>query len=262
MGSNPNFLVFQPEKVDTYEVGAKTTWHGAMPGLFDVSAYYNDFRNQQLQVGFYSPSAPPTAAIANIGKSRIYGIEAELNVSPFHGFNVDLAYAYLNTKILSVSGLTAGTVYGNYILPGVGVPVGAPLLLSPEHKLTLTGTYTLPLDASVGVVSIGATYTYQSSQQSTYSDSGNCWATSVNSTGTAGVNPSCSDYGKLPGHGLLNLNANWKGVVGKPIDLSVFVTNVTNKYYYNLLSGILGYGFETANVGLPRMFGASAKVRF
>ncbi|HEX7858051.1 MAG TPA: TonB-dependent receptor [Sphingobium sp.] len=257
----PGFFTFEPEKVDTYEVGAKTSWRGPVPGLFNLTGYYNDFSNQQLAVGFFSPTAPPTGAIANIGKSRIYGLEAELSVKPFKGFSIDAGYAYLNTKILQVSGLVAGTVYGNYILPGVGVPVGGPLLLSPKHKLTVTGTYTLPLPDSIGQISVGATYTYQSSQQANYSDTGYCTATVITPAFT-GANTNCNDFGVLPSVGLLNLNASWKSVARSNIDLSFFITNVTKKQYYNYLSGILGYGFETANVGLPRMFGVSAKARF
>lgn len=32
---------------------------------------------------------------------------------------------------------------------------GSPLMLSPENKYTLTGTYTLPLSADLGRISIG-----------------------------------------------------------------------------------------------------------
>lgn len=258
----PGFFSFQPESVDTYELGAKTSWHGPVPGLFNLTGYYNNFSNQQLAVGFFSPTAPPTGAIANIGKSRIYGLEAELNLRPFKGFSIDAGYSYLNTKIQQVSGLVAGTVYGNYILPGVGVPVGGPLLLSPKHKLSVTGSYTLPLPESIGRVSVGATYTYQSSQQANYSDGGTCWASVIAPGGASGANTQCGDFGVLPSVGLLNLNASWKSVAKSNIDLSFFMTNVTKKRYYNYLSGILGYGFETANVGLPRMFGVSAKARF
>jgi iron complex outermembrane receptor protein len=45
-------------------------------GTFDFAAFYNDFRNQQLQVGFYPApgvAVGPTTGIVNAGRSRIYG---------------------------------------------------------------------------------------------------------------------------------------------------------------------------------------------
>ena len=91
--------VFQPEKVDSYEVGAKTSWDGNIPGVFDIAAFYNDFSQQQLTVGFGpggTPSATspvylgaaPTIAIVNAGKSRIWGVEVNASVSPVENFRV------------------------------------------------------------------------------------------------------------------------------------------------------------------------------
>ncbi|MFA7586035.1 MAG: TonB-dependent receptor, partial [Novosphingobium sp.] len=47
------------EKVDTYEVGSKLSWRGAIPGNFNISAFYNDFRDQQLQAGVSCDPALP-----------------------------------------------------------------------------------------------------------------------------------------------------------------------------------------------------------
>jgi iron complex outermembrane receptor protein len=66
---------------------------------------------------------------------------------------------------------------------------------------------------------------------------------------------------------LLNLNANWNNIVGKPIDLSIFATNVTRERYYTFCSGLGGAvgssnGFETCQIGAPLMFGARVRIRF
>src|SRR3546814_5158749 len=42
---------FDPEHVNAYEIGAKTSFGGPVPGRFNVAAFYNDLTNQQLQVG-------------------------------------------------------------------------------------------------------------------------------------------------------------------------------------------------------------------
>jgi iron complex outermembrane receptor protein len=257
---------FNPEKVDTFEIGAKTGWSGPVPGSFNVAAFYNNFRNQQLQVGFQSEAAPPTAALVNAGKSRIYGIEADLHVRPFAGFRIDANYAYLNTRvqriqdILNCYGVDCTNGYDGNALnykPVGGISVGDPLLLAPKHKVAVTGTYTLPLSKDIGRIDLGATYTYQSSQLSNYSDRGICWISQLGDT------PNCSsNFARVPGYGLLNLNVNWTSVGGKPLDLAFFMTNVTKKKYYSYFAGTLGYGFETSTVGAPQMYGVSAKVHF
>ncbi len=45
--------------------------------------------------------------------------------------------------------------------------------------------------------------------------------------------------------------------------MSLFVTNVADKHYYTFVSGIgVATGFETAALGLPRMYGARFRINF
>jgi iron complex outermembrane receptor protein len=75
--------------------------------------------------------------------------------------------------------------------------------------------------------------------------------------------PTIAAAGVLPPTDLVNLNLDWNSIVGKPVDLMLFATNVTNKEYYTFISGIgLSTGFETAQLGLPRMYGLRLRVRF
>ena len=48
--NNLGLEIAKPEKVDTFEVGAKTSFHGAVPGYFNISAFYNNFTDQQLAI--------------------------------------------------------------------------------------------------------------------------------------------------------------------------------------------------------------------
>ncbi|TAL01944.1 MAG: TonB-dependent receptor, partial [Rhodospirillaceae bacterium] len=161
-GGAPDTLQkYGAEKVDTYEVGAKTAWRGSLPGSFNVSGFYNDFRNQQLQLGvecFVDAThncvgTSLTTTVANVGKSRLYGFESELSVSPFQGLKLDAAYAYLNTKILAATAfvLPATSIY-NHARP---VIVGDPIPNALPHKVTLGATYLLPLPESYGDLSVG-----------------------------------------------------------------------------------------------------------
>jgi iron complex outermembrane receptor protein len=128
---------------------------------------------------------------------------------------------------------------------------GDELVLSPRNKVSVTPSYTLPLPDTIGAVTLAATYTFTGTQLSNYQDR---------------TEPALAQYAYLPATKLLNLNANWTNLVGKPIDLSLFVTNVTGEHYYTFCSGLGGIpgsnGFETCQVGAPMMFGARVRIRY
>ena len=255
----PQFNTFQPEKVDTYEVGMKSAFHSAVSGVFNVSAFYNDFRNQQIQMGILPLGVPqpPMGGPLNLGKSRIWGIEADTTVNLFKGFTVNAGYTYLNTKVLSLATVTAPPGY----LLQPAFQAGGPLSLSPKNKLTITGTYTLPLDESIGRISLSATLTHTDSMHAAY-DSGYIAAGVYIAGPNGALVQTNADLGLLAATNLLDLNVNWNSVAGKPLDLSFFATNVTNQHYYTFVSGALGAGAEFANVGTPSMYGMRAKVHF
>jgi iron complex outermembrane receptor protein len=233
---------FGAEKVDTYEVGMKTSFRGPVRGTFNVAGFYNDFTNQQIQVGFQSStgSAGPAQGIVNAGKSRIYGAEVEASVTPFTGFTIDGSYTYLNTKLRSLTAppLVAGSRYDSITFTS---QPGDPLPLSPKHKGSVTGTYRFPLPDDIGRIDLGATFTYTARQLVT----------------------SASPFGYLKATKLLNLNLNWNGVAGTKIDMSLFATNVTGVKYYQTVAGFYNVlGFEAGQLAEPRMYGGRLRYRF
>jgi iron complex outermembrane receptor protein len=122
--------------------------------------------------------------------------------------------------------------------------VGDPLPLSPKNKVSTTGTYALPLSENIGRIAMSATFTHTGSQAVNYSDA------------TATTNPAVSSLGTLPPLNLLNLNLNWTSIAATHLDLALFASNVANKQYYTWVPGIYTLvGFETAELGQPRMYG-------
>lgn len=239
------YNTYNPEKVDTYEVGAKTSWRGAMPGYLNVSGYYNNFTDQQVQTGFrdIQNRVAVNVAIVNAGKSRIYGAEVETGISPFKGFNLAGSYAYLHTKLLELATFPAPSTFipGSFFnTPVITTIEGAPLTFAPKHKASATASYTLPLPETVGRVSLSATYTYTAKMIATYS-------------GTQGT---------LPAYDLLNLNLNWNAIGGLPIDASLFATNVTKKKYLTQVVEQTSSGFVTKFLGEPKMYGIRLRYHF
>ena len=256
--TNPGLESWKPEHLDTFEIGAKASFHGAVSGYLNMAAYYNKLRDFQLFAGLVaSPAGAASgvsggAAIINAGKAHSYGIEIDGSLSMADGaLRFDLGYAYLNTKIdtlpsaADLAATLVGTPFGQ-ITPTASV--GSQFTLAPNHKLTLGGTYTLPLPESVGKLSVGLTMAYTSSQI-------------ANGSVPAILGP--VGGGMLPSRTLLNLNINWNKVAGTPIDASFFVTNLTNKAYaVNTGGGWNSSGIGDMLLGEPRMWGFRIKYSF
>ena len=236
-GTPPEYSTFKPETVDVYEIGAKTSWRGQIPGSFNIAGFYNDFTNQQILDAFAPTGLGSyTSGIVNAGKSRIWGIEFEATARPLPGLSFDLNYTYLNSKLESQSPLNA---------PGYTVvytaTTGGPLTFTPENKASFATTYRLPLDRAIGQVNVGMTYIYTD-------------ATFI----TVG-----SPYGTLPAYGILDFSVDWNAVYGRPVDLAFFINNATDKFYEMGVPGVYASaGFETRNLGEPRMYGVRLRYHF
>jgi iron complex outermembrane receptor protein len=72
-----------------------------------------------------------------------------------------------------------------------------------------------------------------------------------------------SPIGRLPATDLLNLNANWAGAFGSPVDLAFFVTNVTDEVYPVGVGGsYASAGFEGYLMAPPRIWGFRLRYNF
>ncbi len=273
---------YKKEKVDTFEIGAKTSWRGSMPGYFNISAFHNNFSDQQLQIGVQcNPTAncPQTTVLLNTGKSRLQGFEIEAGISPFEGFRLQASYAYLSTKLIDVVDVSAFVLAKNATLLGLDlrpVPIGSAIPNAVPHKLVLSGSYTLPLPDSFGKLSFGATMVYQSAYRAVsdppvlasclLSPTGAAQTanTNINLFNCAAATPAkfASSYGILPSSNVVNLNVNWENVGGMPVDAAFFITNVTNERVFLHANVQAGSGFISNIIGEPRMFGGRLKYRF
>ncbi|HET8711993.1 MAG TPA: TonB-dependent receptor [Spongiibacteraceae bacterium] len=232
------FDTFKPEKVDAYEVGAKTTFRGPLPGTFNVSLFYNELTDQQIQWGLIPLSGGvPTTTIVNAGASTIQGVEVETTLKLLDGLMFNLGYTYLDTHLDTLNA-DALSIPGWASVPSASE--GGHLTFSPRHTATTGLSYQLPLPAEVGDINLGATYTFTSSQIAT--------------EGTLGT---------LPARQLLNLNVGWKAIYGSPFDAAFFMTNALNEKYRAYVAGLYDQtGAEFGVQGEPKMWGARVKYNF
>ena len=254
---------WRPEKTDSFEVGAKASFNGAVSGNVNIAAFYNKLSDQQVFAAFQPSNASAAAGVRgsggviNVGSSRIIGFEADASLQFGEGFRIDASYAHIATKVNSVDApavvgdgsrlgtLMIGTPYGS-VAPNV--QAGSAFVNSPKDKLTVTGSYTLPLDESLGRLSAAVTWVAQSG----YVNDGSV-PQFVNGIG----------LGFTPATNLVNANIDWRGVGGSPIDLSFFVTNLTKETFNVANSGAwTGSGVAEVLLNQPRFFGVRVKYSF
>ena len=256
--TNPGLETWGPEKLDSYEIGAKASFRGAVSGNFNVAAFWNDLSNMQVFAGL-TPRPEWAAlgvsggnAVFNAGKSRIKGVEVDGSALFFDSLRLSASYTYLDTKIISMASpaellpLLNGTPFG---IANPSAVAGSSFTFSPKHKLSANASYTLPLDESLGDLSIGATWIYT--------------AKSLNDAGA----PAKLDgywFGVTPSNNLVNLNLDWKGVAGSPIDLSLFATNVTKEHYTVANTGAYPFSAGVGEILLsqPRFYGMRVRFNF
>ncbi len=231
---------WEPEKLDTYEIGVKASFRGAVRGYFNAAAFYNDFTNQQLVSTTRDKVTKVSQgnAIVNAGSSTIKGVEVDAAVTLFDSLNLSVGYTYLDTKIKELVA-PASPIYDIDLL----AREGDPLPQVPKNRVTATAKYTLPLGDSAGELSIGATFVHTDKQFFNRN--------------------SRPDLLYLPSTDVLNLNLNWDDVMGAPIDLAAFVTNVTNELIVVTNGGeYKSLAYESQQYAAPRMWGVRVRYKF
>lgn len=246
-----------PETIDSYEIGLKSTFRAPMPGKFNIALFDNELNDMQLQSGYISPLSGPTTAITNAGKATSRGAEVELSLRLYDGLNLNIAYTYLDTELKDIGSVdraeirdrvTAGTgsASAGATAAATFTPIadaGDELPNAPKHSWVVNLNYQLPVPVDMGELSVGATYTKVVDQRGAATSSG--------------------PYGMLPDFELLNLNANWYGIYNSNFDLSLYATNALDEEYITYIGGVYNtLGLEVYQPGLPRMYGARLRYNF
>jgi iron complex outermembrane recepter protein len=249
MAADDGVNTHDKETVDTFEIGAKTEFHWPIPGRFNIAVFDNDFTDMQLQTGYVSPTAGPTTAIFNAGSSRIRGVEFDGFLQLLERLTASCSFTYLDTeleeqdqegnveRLEEAGGPLAGLTFTPIADEGDELPFAADL------SYTVSINYRLPLPPAIGSVSVGATYARTGKQRATAS--------------------SVSPNDMIEAYSVLNLNMRWQDMLGLPLDLSVFATNVRDEEYVTYLSGTFSsQGYDSRTVGMPKMYGARLRYSF
>lgn len=227
------YATFAPEELQDVEVGLKSEFRPlGMPTRLNVDYYHGDYSNIQR-------TTPQTVngVVLNVtegaAKAVIQGFELTGVIAPAPGLTVTTAYSYID------SGYTKVIPGAQAILQGSAFPY------TPKNKVTVGGAYSARLGERLGTLVVSANFTYQSAFS------------------TAQTNLSQVKY--LPGYAYINAEADLTHIGGRPIDVALFVDNLTNKTYATGLQDLYNsssVGTVTYTYAPPRMFGVRIRYRF
>jgi iron complex outermembrane recepter protein len=235
---NPALANFGPEVVTDKEIGIKSDWSiGGVPIRTNLALFHQAFSSIQTSQNVTGApgQVPSYAIINNAATARIKGAEFEAQIVLTPQFELGGQFSWLDFKYTS-------------FLPGVDpVPLrDAELFNRPRYTYALNARYQLLDGDDTGALSVAANWAWQSRYRI--------------STPTPPPNLASSFQSS---YGLLNLNLDWRRVIGSNIDASIYITNVTNKIYtvgsIQLMPqlGLVGLGY-----GEPRMYGLRLKYSF
>lgn len=226
------YASFAPEKLKDVELGLKADFRiQDMSARANLDVYRGDYTNIQRTTPVESDGILVNLT-NNAAKGLIEGLEWEGVLLPIPSVELSTLYAYTESKYTEVTTAQAALLLQ-----------GAPFPYVSRNKGSFSARYRLPLPDSVGDMGLMGTYTYQSSQS------------------IAQTNQTVYPY--IPGYGLVNARLDWRGVFQSSVDVSAFVTNLTNKTYpIGQFDAYGTFGFVTRTYGPPRMYGAQVKYSF
>jgi len=222
---------FQPEDLDNYEIGVKSELFDRRVRL-NGDVFYSLYTDQQIGVQDCLPCTPvrvPWFRTINTGKSRIWGVEAELNAQPIDRLQVEASVGYINYLLTEYDEipLRPYLANGDRYYPN----------RTPKWNYGVGLQYEFPVGAA-GSLRPRVDFTHQSK---------------IYFNNSAGVQD---------GYGLLSARITWESSDEK-WSAALFGTNLTDEEYFDgKLALQAALGREQGNIAAPRQWGVSFRRSF
>lgn len=139
--SNGKIAEFNPEYVNNYEVGEKSTFANGRVRL-DADVFYMDYRDLQVNSLVQNSSGIIDFVTSNAAKARSEGVELELQARLTSELEASLGYGYTDAIYTSYPGAT----------PTGGNFTGNSLPLSSKNSASLALNYTHPLSSTWNLI--------------------------------------------------------------------------------------------------------------
>lgn len=97
-GFNNSTATYNPETVDSYEIGAKTSWLDQRLTV-NLTGFYYKYKDIQRQIRIFAPDGSSFEQLTgNAGASHAYGAEFEVTALPVENLRLNLSLGYLDAK--------------------------------------------------------------------------------------------------------------------------------------------------------------------
>lgn len=137
--------IFGPETVDTYEIGFKKAFAGNRVQI-NAAAFYNDYRDLQVDVRPRPEFAAITTAIINADSAETWGMEFGVDWLVAEPLTLGVNAGYLKAEYQDFA-LSGSAVLSDFDLSGKRMPK------SPEWQFSLSANYDQPISANWRLVS-------------------------------------------------------------------------------------------------------------
>ncbi|WP_311269511.1 TonB-dependent receptor domain-containing protein [Sphingobium sp. WCS2017Hpa-17] len=233
---------FQPETVDTFEVGLKSELFDRRLRL-NLAAFWNERKDMQLSVftGFVGGLAQ--TSIRNAGAARVRGFEAEMLARPVDWFTLQASLGYLDGKFKTL------------LEANPADPSGPPINVADDREFPVVPRWTWSLSPDVRLATFGDAELHLIVD---YSHSARSFQ--------GAYDPATARAAPLDGYDVVDARLRLSDVAlnGTKVALSAWMKNITNEKYR--VGGFdFGQAFGNLTVGYfnpPRTFGADATISF
>jgi iron complex outermembrane receptor protein len=222
---------YQPETITAYEVGFKSELFGRKM-MLNAAGFFNDYKNFQavlLRCDSVSPfPGAPCAQNTNVGDAHVKGLEADVQIRPVGGLQIDASAGLLDFTYTRVN-------------PDSGITLGMTNVYTPKFTAAAGVQYAFEIGGD-GTLTPRIDYSYRSKIQTLF------------------VNDPLGEIGAL---GLFNARLTWEDA-RRDWQAALSVTNLADKFYYQSKQVLTSpvYNVGTGTPGLPREVEVTIRRRF
>ena len=198
--SYSQYLPVGQESLLSYETGIKTPLFDRRV-QFNLSGFYYDYSNKQLEGREIDPVFGPLDTLVTIPKSHVAGAEGQFIWLPIQGLTINLAATYLDTVVDKFTGYNNAAVFTDF--------AGSPFPYAPKWQAVADVEYDRDLTDKYGGF-IGGSLDYNSATNSALGD---------------------DPRSAINAHEILDLRGGVKTLDGA-WKLTFYGRNVTNQYYW------------------------------
>ncbi len=188
------------ERVTTVEAGFKSRAGRRL--TLDASVFYSDYRDKQLFGGIPDIVFGSLTRVLNVPRSHIYGLEAAMTARPSPDLLLEASLAHIRTRIDEFTGLDDYGTSRDF--------AGSAFAYTPQFQMTARAEQAFGLPAGWGARA-GLSYRYSSAQQADLAG---------------------EPRFRIGPHHVLDASLSLEPEGGRYL-LDLFVSNLTNSYYWN-----------------------------